>query len=314
MPRFALIALGAGAVSALLHFAAMSSWMLGIPLALFTQLPLFLVGLGYGTRAVAYAGGAGVVLTGLIAGLFTALNFAVVDAVPVALVVFQALRSRTGPDGEVNWYPLGLLVMWLTVYAAAVLVLASILLSGAEGGMEGVLRDLFVDTPQDLAGPPVNPQIEAMIDALVPMLPGFALTMWMLVVAINGALAQTILVRNGRNLRPSPDLAGLALPNWMMIAVAAACVVAFLGPGALDFIGQNLALVLAVPFFFSGLALIHMLARRSTNRRVLLVLFYALLVFSLMMMGWRAIVPVAALGLISHLANLRRRFGGPGQA
>lgn len=314
MPRFALIALGAGAVSALLHFAAMSSWMLGIPLALFTQLPLFLVGLGYGTRAVAYAGGAGVVLTGLIAGLFAALNFAVVDAVPVALVVFQALRSRTGPDGEVNWYPLGLLVMWLTVYAAAVLVLASILLSGAEGGMEGVLRDLFVDTPQDLAGPPVNPQIEAMIDALVPMLPGFALTMWMLVVAINGALAQTILVRNGRNLRPSPDLAGLALPNWMMIAVAAACVVAFLGPGALDFIGQNLALVLAVPFFFSGLALIHMLARRSTNRKVILVLFYALLVFSLMMMGWRAIVPVAVLGLISHLANLRRRFGGPGQA
>ncbi len=314
MPRFALIALGAGAVSALLHFAAMSSWMLGIPLALFTQLPLFLVGLGYGMPAVAYAGGAGVVLTGLIAGLFTALNFAVVDAVPVALVVFQALRSRTGPDGEVNWYPLGLLVMWLTVYAAAVLVLASVLLSGAEGGMEGVLRDLFVDTRQDLTGTPVNPQIEAMIDALVPMLPGFALTMWMLVVAVNGTLAQTILVRNGRNLRPSPALASLALPSWMMIAVAAACVVAFLGPDALDFIGQNLALVLAVPFFFSGLALVHMLARRSTNRRVLLVLFYALLVFSLMMMGWRAIVPVAVLGLISHLANLRRRFGGPGQA
>jgi len=314
MPRFALIALGAGTVSALLHFAAMSSWMFGIPLALFTQLPLFLVGLGYGTRAVAYAGGAGVVLTGLIAGLFAALNFAVVDAVPVALVVFQALRSRTGPDGEVDWYPLGSLVMWLTVYAAAVLVLASILLSGAEGGMEGVLRDLFVDTRQDLTGTPVNPQIEATIDALVPMLPGFALTMWMLVVAVNGALAQTILVRNGRNLRPSPDLAGLALPNWMTIAVAAACVVAFLGPDTLDFIGQNLALVLAVPFFFSSLALVHMLVRRSTNRGVILVLFYALLVFSLMMMEWRAIVPVAALGLISHLANLRRRFGGPGQA
>lgn len=65
---------------------------------------------------------------------------------------------------------------------------------------------------------------------------------------------------------------------------------------------------------FSSLALVHMLARRSTNRGMILALFYALLVFALMMMGWRAIVPVAALGLISHLANLRRRFGGPGQA
>ncbi len=84
---------------------------------------------------------------------------------------------------------------------------------------------------------------------------------------------------------------------------------ALLGPGELEYIGRNLVIILAVPFFFLGLAVIHALARRAVPMAMLLAVFYFVFYGLLLFTGWAAMMAVAAIGLIEQWGGgLRRRF------
>jgi hypothetical protein len=91
----------------------------GLVLVYMTQLPLFIAGLWLGTGAAALAGLTGVLVLLAASDLLGAAVFAAVNAVPVLLLVRQALRARAGSDGAVIWYPPGLLTAWLTGLALA---------------------------------------------------------------------------------------------------------------------------------------------------------------------------------------------------
>ncbi|MCZ6608106.1 MAG: DUF2232 domain-containing protein, partial [Alphaproteobacteria bacterium] len=98
MSKDMLIALGGGGLSA----AASMTFLMGSPVALvfvyLAPLPLLLVGLGLGAKAVAVAGVAGFMVAGLIGGATTAGLYGLLNALPAALVVRQALMQRpTGP-------------------------------------------------------------------------------------------------------------------------------------------------------------------------------------------------------------------------
>ena len=124
-----------------------------------------------------------------------------------------------------------------------------------------------------------------------------------------GVLAQGLLVRFARNLRPSPDIASIELPAWMAPVLAVVLAVAFLAPGDFGFIAKNFAPLLLLPFFFAGLAVTHAFLRRTRAAGLLLFLFYLLLV----LFTWPAAV-VVFLGLLDQWANLRRRMAAaPGQ-
>ena len=71
----------------------------------------------------------------------------------------------------------------------------------------------------------------------------------------------------------------------------------------MEYIGRNLALVLAVPYFFLGLAIVHSAARRMAMAGLLLVTFYFVIVIS----GWAALV-VVGIGLFEQWIGLRNRF------
>src|SRR5712671_3068845 len=100
-----------------------SSVMLGTPGALIlvymTQLPLFLAGLWLGAGAAAIAGLTGSLVLLAASDLLGAALFAALNAVPVVLLVRQALLARRRADGALVWYPLGLLTAWLTAFALA---------------------------------------------------------------------------------------------------------------------------------------------------------------------------------------------------
>ena len=128
-----------------------------------------------------------------------------------------------------------------------------------------------------------------------------------MLLAVNGILAQGVLGRYGRALRPAPDIADLILPGWLPLVLAGAAAVAFLGAGDLGFLSLSLTLVLALPFFFAGLAVVHTLCRRAKARVALLVAFYIVLV----LFSWLALL-VVGLGLIDQWAGFRQRLHAPG--
>jgi hypothetical protein len=145
--------------------------------------------------------------------------------------------------------------------------------------------------------------IETLAQGIAPYAIGLSTLSWLLVLAVNGALAQGLVGRMGRGRRPAPQMAELELPRWMAPALAVGLAAAYLAPGDLGFAAQNLAMVLLLPFFFAGLAVVHAFVRHRAARGVLLAVFYGAIV----LFTWLAVL-VTGLGLLDQLAGLRRRF------
>ena len=304
MTRTVIIAIGAGAASAFVFLGTNVENFGALILGYLAPMPLFLVGLSLGSVAGIIAALAGVGTTLVTAGLAFAAVYTMLSAAPAALVVRQSLLSRADSQGNIEWYPAGLLVTWLCGIGAAVFAAAALAMSGEAGGMEGWIRESLTTVLGQ-----IMPEESARIaDIFAPNMPAIMVASWVLMMTFNGALSQGLLVRFGRNARPSPDLAELEVPNWVLYAVVAALVVATLGSGGFAFVGRNLVMIFAMPFFFQGLAVIHAMARRTQAKTLALIITYMLLLF----VFWSAIV-VVALGLVEQVARLRQRFAGPPQ-
>ena len=72
------------------------------------------------------------------------------------------------------------------------------------------------------------------------------------------------------------------------------------------FVGANMVPILAVPYFFVGLSIVHCYARPSSQRTLWLTLFYVVLI----MFGFLAMLLVTGLGFAETWLGLRRRKAG----
>ncbi len=294
----------------------------GILFMLLVSLPLFLSGLSMGLTAVTLSAAtacltlslmiavaatqiSGSLAVGLADGAGMFIGTAIILGLPVIVLVRQALLNRTADDGSLEWYPTGLLVMWLT--GAGLLLLAFSLVSLLWFGTGPSLEDIFTGQLVDalrLVLPDVGEtQLQEAAATTAQIGLGVGLDSWLMVIAANGILAQGVLGRFGRNLRPAPDITQLDLPTWLGLAVAATAFVALLAPGDIGFLARSLVVVLLLPYFFAGLAVVHAAFRSRGRRVVMLNIFYLILV----LFAWPAVL-VTGLGLLDQMIGLRRRL------
>lgn len=306
-PRDTALALGAGAVSALASVALAAGSFGAMVIACLAPLPLFLVGLSQGPRFAAIAAAAGFMVAGILGGTIAAGLFGLLHALPTWMVVRLSLSHRQTPDGTVQWYPAGAVMGWLTLLGAGLFLAAAAALWGEDGFLAAVQSHL--DQAFRLMTPALaEADRETVLGTLVPLFPSAVGTSWVVMTAINAVLAQAILTRSGKSLRPSPGYADLRLPDWASWALVAAAAAALLGSGDVEYVGRNLTVILAVPFFFLGLAVAHGLARRSMYGTMLLGAFYLVLLVS----GWMMLL-VAGVGVLEQWVGLRERFAGPAE-
>jgi hypothetical protein len=298
--RTAAAAIACGAVGACLYLAVMLGTPGALILVYMTQLPLFLAGLWLGTGAAALAGLTGSLVLLAFSDLLGTAVFAAVNAVPVLLLVRQALLAQRRSDGTLAWYPLGLLTAWLTGLALAGIA-GALLLAGGSQGLQSALAGMVGEVLDRVAQRPL-PNRDQVAAALAMVIPGIVAASWMIMAAANAALAQGLLARFGANWRPSPQLAGLGLPLWVPVALGLAAV-ATVFDGAPRFIGINMLIALSVPFCLAGLAVLHAAAQRLAHPAMALVGFYTLAG----LFGW-PLVAVALLGLLESWLGLRHRL------
>jgi hypothetical protein len=305
----------AGAASAVLVLTA-ASGPLGILLGYLAPLPLFFAGLTHGVTAVGIAGVVGALISGL-NGLLAGGVYLATFAAPVVLVVRQALLARpaseAGANAEVSddleWYPVGRLVLWLTGWSLGLFGLALLLTADREGGLPGMLQPLLVQflsaMPQGSGQAADLPAVAKRLASLMPAVFGVS---WLVMMTINGTLAQGMAALLKQNRRPTPVYRALTLSRPLAVALVAALAGAFLLPGDAGFIGGTVAAILAFPFFLQGLAVVHGLATRVALPGLVLAAFYAVLVVAGALVG----VLVVILGFIEEWAGFRRRFAGAG--
>jgi hypothetical protein len=235
----------------------------------------------------------------LAAAIFVALN-----AVPVVVLVRQALLARRDADGTMRWYPPGHLTVWVT--ALGILgIAAALLLLGGPDGLQTTLREIIARALDNLTERSL-PDRDRVAQTVASVIPGIAAASWMVMAVINGALAQGVLARFGVAWRPSPDLAALGLPRWLTAALGVAALATLLG-GTWRFLGINLIIALSVPFCLGGLAVLHAAVRRLPHPGIALVAFYTLAG----MFGW-PLLAAMLLGLVEAWLGLRRRLAPQG--
>ena len=307
-----LMILLAGGATAFAFMMALSGTVGGMFLSNFTQLPLFLAGLSFGLTGtiLAAAIAAGVLLiTGMAIGIPLLL---VLYAAPTIILARQATLSRQDGNGGIEWYPPGLLLIWASGLAAILMAIGFVLLSGGQAGVETGIQRILDDAFSRMVPAGQEEQRQFIVQTLSPLLPGISASLWVVLAVVNGALAQGLLVRGQRNLRPSPDLAEIELPRGLMAALVVAVISGIMLPDSLGYFARNLAVLLGVPYFFAGLGVLHFLSRRHPAGVLLLTLAYMVLILLSLFFKWPALA-VAAVGVVDQWTDLRHRMraGGP---
>ena len=297
-----------GVVSAFLYAVASTGNFGGLLLAVFYQLPLFLVGLSMGTVAGAFAGAVAGVGMLVMFGLLGLVVFVVFNAAPVIIIIRQALLFRTDEIGDTEWYPSGLLASSATGLALALMTAVFLWMELTTEGMEAMIQQFLRAFADNMMAGVSAEQRDQVVSSVAPVLPGVIGLYWTLAVVVNGVLGQGLAVRFGWNRRPSPDFSTLALPRWLPTLAAVLLIGALVMPDTLGFYAVNGSILLSLPFFLVGLAVVHVAAKRFAAGSMLLTAFYVMM----MMFGWPVIF-VAFIGLIEQLAGFRQRMATAGK-
>ncbi|MCK5621304.1 MAG: DUF2232 domain-containing protein [Alphaproteobacteria bacterium] len=296
-----LLSAAAGVASAVLYGVTPGSPLGAMLAAVLVAAALFMAGLGLGTMAGATASAVGVLAAMAIHGPVSGATFALSFGVPVAILVRQAMLSRS-VDGETEWYPTGLLAATLTIIGLGMALAYTAILPtlGVLEQAEALLRtfaESFAASSDEITVEELMDQIKWVMRLLPGMLTGF----WMLALLAGGALAQTVLERMQRNLRPRPDFAGMRLPNWMAAVAAVTMAGAMFVPDPAGLYAVSMAFAACFGFLMQGLAVVHAFNRKIRGGMILLVIFY-LLVF---VPVWPAMLLVL-LGAVEQFAGFRR--------
>jgi hypothetical protein len=279
----------------------------GLLLANFAPLPLFLVGFMAGARSVVLAGAAASVTLLFVGGIETAAFYAGTTLIPAWIIVYHGLSHRFA-SGATDWYSTGEIVCRLTALIAIFIVVVSLAVSGVQGGIENSISS-FVETiitqivkmmALDLNGEGVD----VLVDRMAMLFPAVTTLSWLIMMVVNATLAQALLVKWGKALRPSPRYRSIEMPEWAYWAIVGAATLKLIGSDDVEYIAQNLVVILGAPFFLVGLAVAHSLAPRLKMPGLGLGLLYA----SFLILTWAPVV-VAAVGFAEQWVRLRDRYG-----
>jgi Predicted membrane protein (DUF2232) len=310
MGKHTLVAVGGGGLSGLAVLAIMFGAPGGVFFAYIAALPLLLLGFSLGSNAAAIAASVGLALVALFGGVTVAGVYAGMHALPSWLVVHQAL-SRTlapgpRPATSIGWYPIGTILASLAGIAALVATSTAIA-GGGEAGIEGAVRDVLTMALHAAAPNLPEADRDMLTQSLAALFIGFSAVTWQLMIVINAVIAQMLLSRHGRAIRPTPAWSDIRLPEWLSWLIVTCAAVALVGSGDVAYLARNLVVCLAVPFFFVGLSVVHGLAARTGARGIFLVVFYLGLGLFLVIVG----TLVVALGMLAEWTGRRPGNAGP---
>ncbi|MDQ0510148.1 DUF2232 domain-containing protein [Ancylobacter amanitiformis] len=298
-----IIALGAGAASALLVASVATGSALAVPLFYLAPLPVLIVGLGWSQLAALIAASAAAVAIGLFLGvelLFAYIAGVGLPAYVLAYLVLMARQER--PDGPLEWFPVGRIVLAAAILGCLAVAALIPLVAGSFADYQAALRSLFeamfAENPNA-----ASDDTQRLIDLLITVMPPAAAVVTMLTQVGNLWLAAHVARVSGRLVRPWPDLAAITVPRGAVALVAGAILGGMLADGFIGLICELLGATLLMAFAFIGLAVIHWVTRGAAGRTLVIATVW----IAALTLGWPFAV-LAVLGIVETLFGIRARF------
>lgn len=302
------IAAAAGLLSSILYLALLKGFALGVVLSYVAPLPLMMVGLAFGLRATVSAGFVALLAVSLGSGHFGALTYALTSFAPSLILASRALLWRD-VNGQVEFYPPGQILAWLTAFGVMILFAGVLLLSGNPNGVEATVREQLSNVIQLMSVELPAATKEATVANWAAYFPSMVVGSWLIMVILNAVGAQRLLARYGKNARPTPDYQQLMLPDWVLVLMVVSLGVDAVLSGDVGYVAENLGLFLMIPFMCMGLASVHKWAATKPGTKLILAVMYGLLLLAFMIAAFL----VAGLGLVRFWTmRFRRPKSGSG--
>ncbi len=311
-----LIALAAGAASALMFASIISGALVSIILFYLAPLPLMVAAMGWSPLYAAIGGISAATALGLLFGMPYLGAFVLTVGLPAWWLGHLAMLGRPGdvtsPDAAtppaVEWYPPGRLLVWIAGFATLTTMAALLTLGGDAETITAALRrglsrmmNIRGATPEA----PTGGESQGMMDALVTIAPAAAAIAAIMTLTLNLWLAGRITLTSGRLKRTWPDLTSAALPPMTLVALCVALGLSFVG-GLLGIVAQIASATLLMAFALTGLATLHAITRGRANRALWLGSVYVFVgIF-----GW-PVIGLIVLGLADAMFDFRRRIPLP---
>jgi hypothetical protein len=298
------IGLGAGAAAALLFASVASGSMLATLLFYLAPLPILIVALGWNHWTGLIAGFAAAGGLGAVLGLYFFTAFLLGIALPAWWLAYLSMLARpVGANGamQLEWYPIGRLVLWAAVISAALVIIAIPNFGADKESVQAALRTaleraIHLQMP---SGP--RPDTERLIGILVSAVPPAAAVLTTIVNVFNLWLAGRIVRVSGRMRRPWPDLAYMALPAFAPALLGGAIAGMFL-PDLAGVFFEILAASLLMACAIIGFAVLHAITRGMNHRGIALAGAY----LAVVAFGW-PVLAVSLLGIVETAFHIRAR-------
>ncbi len=284
----------ASLVAAILFFVVLrlglGSFFMFLP-----SLPLFYVGLSDGARPALRVALIASMLVVLGAGIGGGIAFGIMIGLPAAYFADCCLRHKLDANGEKHWFPLGMALTNLTLSAAGLLSLVAFIMALSPQNLPELLSS-YVRMALSSLSTEFGPEIEIMATGWLFLPLAITIWMWGIGLFVHAWVAHRFLQKRGQTPRPSIALTPFVIPSWMLYLLAICALASMIGGESMSFMGKTLLLVLALPYFFSGLANMHEASKNWPNRRFFLFIIY----FFLIGLFWPALI-IAASGFWHQL-------------
>ncbi|MBR0713743.1 DUF2232 domain-containing protein [Bradyrhizobium liaoningense] len=310
MMVFGLIALIAGAASALMFASIVSGALISLVLFYLAPLPLMVAAIGWGPLAASFGGIAAAIGLGALFGLPYCIAFAVTIALPAWWLGHLVLLGRpvdvpangtASAEPEIEWYPLGRILLWIAGFATLTTMAALLTLGTDADSITSTLRRGLLRILR-ASDSPITGETDQFVDALVKIAPAAATIVSMMTLTLNLWLSAKVTATSGRLRRPWPDMMSAALPPMTLAVLCVAIALCFTS-GLVAMIAQILSTALMLAYALTGFAVLHTLTLALKSRAFWLGSTYAMVV----VFGW-PVLAMVILGLADAVFGFRERY------
>jgi hypothetical protein len=302
-----LIAIVTGAASALMFASSATGAALSAVLIWLAPLPIMIAALGWGSTVGLMSAGTATLATGLMINPVTLGVFLAAIGLPAWWLGHIAMLAKPSEQNaqQLDWYPVGRILTWI-IAIVVVCGTVALIVSSADSMADDAPRQEMTRMLRSSGLLPPGADPAPVVEAVFRLLPAMMSFMGVIALTLNLWIAGRVVRVSQRLRRPWPSLRAVALPQLALAVLAASVAAAFLDETIAPYSRMVIG-ALAAAYLLVGLAVIHSVTERVSNRTLWLGAIYFIMLFALPLAMLIAIA-IALVGVGDQLFGFRAQF------
>jgi hypothetical protein len=287
---------------------------LDIILMFLSTIPLFSVGLSKDPKIVLQAGALATIPIALFTmSLFPVTLYFLIFALPCWYICHMAQNyydiklSPTLPLMRL-WHPVGLITVYLALYGCILLAIITAVFATQEVNWPAFLMHITNNTIEVL-NKEYDISIETSPKYIALILCGSIVWLWCSFMMGYAWFINYTLVKKNLAKRPNFMITPFPMPHWLLTLIGICALASLIGGESMSFLGKATLIILMIPYFFQGSAILYTSTRKWANKPFFIFIFYIFTIISF----WPAML-IAGIGLWNHIKIFNKHLSSDGSS